>query len=384
MAYQKEILKDKNIISGNACYYLITTSELSTLPNNQSCIPPLNGVVSAFYFPYLPNQLNQYGDGEESVFAFEECETLKTNEGITIEWFTNTELDETKVGYRMPRRIIKNFPDTITTMELNQQILAYTTKPETVGGTWNYQNESKLQQYPYRYIELNDGLMNPILLEPIKFKEKGNNKVIVKQYLNPNGIYRIHVDGYNNDSDNLLNGFQSDGIEVPLSNNQYLNYKYENKLQNSLFYKSQIIQSLNPKNTLSSLSNIVNQVVTEEDMKRIPNQLTTGSDYQYVLQNCQYLYSFVHEISEKDLMRVGLFFHQYGYSQNKLMINPNLKSRKYFNYVKTGDVVLSGNVPKFAQDQLKSILQNGTTIWHMNQSDNFIGNYEPDNVEYNR
>ena len=59
MAYQKEILKNENIISGNACYYIITTSELETLPNNQSCIPPLNAVVSAYYYPYLTNQLNQ-------------------------------------------------------------------------------------------------------------------------------------------------------------------------------------------------------------------------------------------------------------------------------------------------------------------------------------
>lgn len=381
MAYQKEILKNENIISGNACYYIITTSELETLPNNQSCIPPLNAVVSAYYYPYLPNQLNQYGEGENVVFAFEECETLKTNEGITIEWFINTTIDETKVGYRMPRRVIKNFPDTITNRELNQQITAYTTKPDTVGGVWNYKNESKLQQYPYRYIELNDGLMNPILLEPVKFKEKGNNKVIVKQYLNPNGIYRIYVDGYDNDNDNILNGFQSEGIEVPISNNQYLNYKYENKLQNNLFYKTQMIQALNPSNTLSSISNMVNKITSEEDMKRLPNQLSSSSDYQYALQNCQYLYSIVHEINEQDLNRIGLFFHQYGYAQNKLMINPNLKSRKYYNYIKCSDTFLnSQEVPQSAKTQILNILSNGTTIWHTYNNPD-IGNYSLDNPE---
>lgn len=387
MAYQKEILRDKNILSGNICYYLVSTSELSTLPNEINAIPPLNAVQNAYYFPYLSSSLNDYGTGGESCFAFETCEALKTETGITIEWFTGTSNPEA-CQYRQPRRIIKNLPSSQTDRVLNSPIMAYTTKPDTVGGNWNYRNESKLQQYPYRYLELNDGLMNPIILEPQKLGSKSLNEIRVKQYLNPSGAYQIYIPNYSGDETGLIHSWHVDGLDVPVANNHYLNYLNENKLQRSFFYMGQLTNALNPvniktsggMNVIDSLSNTVSQIVKEEDMKQIPNQLTLGGNYQQGLQTFDFLYEFVYECQECEMERMGLFFHQYGYAQNKLM-TPNTKSRKYFNYLE-GDILIQSNqIPKEHLEKLTSIFQNGTTIWHMDTPNNFIGNYIPDNVE---
>ena len=80
------------------------------------------------------------------------------------------------------------------------------------------------------------------------------------------------------------------------------------------------------------------------------------------------------------MQEIGYYFHRFGYAQNKIM-TPDIKSRKYFNYLK-GEITLSGtNVPPEYMNELTSAFVEGATIWHMDVSGNYIGNYLPDNVE---
>ena len=86
----------------------------------------------------------------------------------------------------------------------------------------------------------------------------------------------------------------------------------------------------------------------------------------------QYLSNYMNEI--------GSYFHRYGYAQNKLM-TPNINSRKYFNYLKGEVVIQSSIVPPEYMTELVNQFYEGATIWHLSTSNNFIGNYLPDNVE---
>ena len=74
----------------------------------------------------------------------------------------------------------------------------------------------------------------------------------------------------------------------------------------------------------------------------------------------------------------------YGYKQNKLInISWNfLRSRYYFNYIKTVGMNLeSRGVPKQYIEQIKSIFDNGITLWHVDREGVAMNDYQYENIE---
>ena len=84
------------------------------------------------------------------------------------------------------------------------------------------------------------------------------------------------------------------------------------------------------------------------------------------------------------LQEIDYYFELYGYKTNKLDL-PNTTSRPYWNYIEvvnptidiqtTSSTVIS-SIPADSVQELKSIYENGTTIWH---GYNNIYNYQNDN-----
>lgn len=68
------------------------------------------------------------------------------------------------------------------------------------------------------------------------------------------------------------------------------------------------------------------------------------------------------------------FFTRFGYKVNRYKV-PNLFSRGVFNYVKTVDSNIGGNVPTYVSNAVSKIFDAGITIWHSDQ----IGNYSAEN-----
>lgn len=57
------------------------------------------------------------------------------------------------------------------------------------------------------------------------------------------------------------------------------------------------------------------------------------------------------------------FFSMYGYKVNEVKI-PNITGRSNWNYVKTVDINLLGNIPQEDMQKLKDIFNKGVTLWH--------------------
>ena len=72
------------------------------------------------------------------------------------------------------------------------------------------------------------------------------------------------------------------------------------------------------------------------------------------------------------------YFKMFGYKVNKLEI-PNTKSRRYYNYIKTIDANIVGNIPSNDLSAIKGIFDKGVTIWHTDQ----VGDYSLNNSEVN-
>ena len=61
--------------------------------------------------------------------------------------------------------------------------------------------------------------------------------------------------------------------------------------------------------------------------------------------------------------RIDDYFSTYGYRVNEFKI-PNVTGRTYWNYVKTVDCNLEGNIPKIYIKKLEQMFNNGITFWH--------------------
>lgn len=72
--------------------------------------------------------------------------------------------------------------------------------------------------------------------------------------------------------------------------------------------------------------------------------------------------------------KIDSFFDRYGYKVNSMKV-PNITGRKRWNYVQTGDICITGNVPTPFLREIKFAFQRGLTFWH----GDFVGDYSGDN-----
>ena len=64
------------------------------------------------------------------------------------------------------------------------------------------------------------------------------------------------------------------------------------------------------------------------------------------------------------------FFHMYGYQINELRI-PNTHTRSHFNYVKCQSLNVRSGMNREIILRFKSIFENGVTLWHTNDIQNY-------------
>ena len=60
------------------------------------------------------------------------------------------------------------------------------------------------------------------------------------------------------------------------------------------------------------------------------------------------------------------FFTMYGYKVNRLA-TPNIKKRSNWDYMKTSDINLEGEIPEQDLDKIRAMFNNGCTFWHTTQ-----------------
>lgn len=80
-------------------------------------------------------------------------------------------------------------------------------------------------------------------------------------------------------------------------------------------------------------------------------------------------------VSENDRKSIFLFFYYYGYYCGKLL-KPNINSRTYFNYIKTSDVNISGNLSTDDRLTLENIYNKGIIIKHIRSQNLSIPDFE--------
>jgi hypothetical protein len=264
------------------------------------------------------------------------------------------------------------------------------------------QPEVKLNSYPYRVIELTDLRGNSITIKPeyidshdlvinISTALGMSNKVAytVKDYLNA----AIADDGQKiktNIQNSLINNSPND---VPIMTDLLAAFLQGNRnsIQNS---RDQIAwqgawgalgnaMTANPAGFIQGVGSAYLQMQgINAKIKDISNQPpsisnlggNTSFDYGNGLTG---LWIIKKEITAEYQKKLADFFNMYGYKLNEVKF-PNLKTRQRWNFVKTIGANIFGNVPQDHLEKIKTMFDNGVTIWHSGAA---VGRYDYPNPE---
>ena len=374
----KEMAK-QGVLDGNLSFYVVSKPHLRTYAQNLSTtdivvIPPVSDIISCHFFPYmdLENMITVDVDYDEEAYPLPYNDDCVKN--LTL----------TRV-----KHISGNGIKDVGTF------VKYPVKNTSIGGNWRWENEGKLWLPPFTTCIACDGLTEPMEVNPILTPEGNNFTICVRHSLNHLGAYTLYIDGYRGSSQGYMYGHTCTGLSFPIVSHAYTEYMHNNQfnLKSQRYHNvidtiSGIGQSLLNldlggvfSSAMNGLSSYGDSLVPIAQSKLSGYQLTgEGSNALHDIQFLGGMQVFHHQYLPDHMQEIGYYFHRFGYAQNKIM-TPDIKSRKYFNYLK-GEIILSGtNVPPEYMNELTSAFVEGATIWHMDVSGNYIGNYMPDNVE---
>ena len=115
-----------------------------------------------------------------------------------------------------------------------------------------------------------------------------------------------------------------------------------------------------------------------QDINNIPptvSNLGSNTMFDTGYKNMHF-YVMIKTIRDEYAEQITNYFKMFGYKVNKLEI-PNTKSRESYNYIKSVNANIIGNIPANDLSAIKGIFDKGVTIWH---TDN-VGDYSLSNNE---
>lgn len=290
----------------------------------------------------------------------------------------------------------------LSTGNYNAPITSFTfTKPTQLG---NYvPRNKKLLCYPYNYFGFTAFNGNP---KTFKYEDfYGNsNQVTFKRYseANPNPTIIYTPEYYNTNIENLktelciLSGYPTlasteDYFNTWLAQNlqilqlsmeqEYNNYAVNNVTggvngvvggtSNALAGNYGGLVSGTVSSAGSLALNITNHEIYQKQVLAnvnkqalLPDNHTLGTSATMMGYNLLETNLFTHYcIREEFARRIDNFFDMYGYFVKEVKI-PNLSNRPNWNYVKTIGANIMGNIPQEDLQMLKTIFDNGVTLWH--------------------
>ena len=117
--------------------------------------------------------------------------------------------------------------------------------------------------------------------------------------------------------------------------------------------------------TAASLNQIASNLAERQQMKVVPDQAkgsTNGGDINFAHTKAGFsIYPM--SIKSEYAQIVDDFFSMFGYKVSKVK-TPNITGRTNWNYVKTIDCYVGGDVPQDSMNEFKNMLNSGVTFWH--------------------
>lgn len=125
--------------------------------------------------------------------------------------------------------------------------------------------------------------------------------------------------------------------------------------------------------------NAINSALAKkQDIKNVADNVALqGGDVYFTYQNQYSGYCLVYkQISDEYISILENYFKKYGYKYNKIEV-PVIRTRKSWDYIRCIDVNIVGNINEDSLLKIKTIFDNGVTVWHTTD----VGNYSLNNDE---
>lgn len=292
--------------------------------------------------------------------------------------------------------------------DFNTQIVKYFKDLSTlsIDNLKNINNEPKLLTNQFCRFEIEQGKVKQVLSIP-QFNSDGytmrtsysirqSQALMPSNYANSENFADAR---FKNGQDYALEIDNSD-IEMPLRTDAWLSYLSQNKNSLVTGMKTQALQTLGGivqgvaggsfgvaqgiGSVVGAFSQVANNIAQIKDLKETPDTVSKPNiDYinNFINKDLFYietLYKLPYDIEN----RVFNYLYTYGYSVKKFG-TPDLRSRYYFNFIKT----ISSNIISELDDsfinKIAQIYDKGITIWHYRNANKWKGilNYEYENLE---
>lgn len=264
-------------------------------------------------------------------------------------------------------------------------------------GTHNVRNK-KLNCYPYRYLQLTDDNTQNVELK-YEFLNPTHDTMAawtdaftIKKTAGSAPVTICYPTEYDGKQLDYSKGITlSSYPPVPYAIDFYMQYAALHKASMAVERRTQIgnltqgvISNTVNAATSSNPMGVVNGIMGAndtmlgyqsylakyEDMKNHPpivNNAPTGEPNYYINALRFRIYD-VYPTNEY-IEYIDKFFDFYGYNVS-IVKTPQYTSRQKWNYIETKQVNIDGNIPQEDMQELKSLFNNGITIWHGNSAAN--------------
>lgn len=252
-------------------------------------------------------------------------------------------------------------------------------KPSTLD-TYTPKNK-KLLTFPFCYLNVsnNNGSNNTYMYElfndtACNFQVKGvpvigtSTKIIPYKYKTSSAEY--------NEEEGLMGGkFPT----LSWSSDEYINWLTQNSVNIGLGIASNVITMAGGVGLMASgasglagagsvvsgamgIANTMGEVYKHSLTPNSARGNINGGDIN-VSSSKNGFYFYKISIKREYAKIIDNFFNMYGYKVNDVKI-PNITGRTYWNYVKTIDCNIEGEIPQEDMQEIKDIFNNGVTFWH--------------------
>ena len=390
-------------------------SKIEALDSDSSI---MNNLPLGYYYYYIPSNKLEYGKFLGVCSAIESLtyNPFLTDENVTYleTTYDNERYGDINKGTCAIKRIMscseiqEELSNNINLFDLNSSF------------------DLKLQFYPFTYFLITDYMNEPLLIKP-QLVYNTDNKLIVKiETTAISGRYRLYVENNKNDMNGKLEGITNNmTYQLPVSSTAYSQFyassmsSFNNNISNSLIENDMTLRqnvntaTLNTKQTefnagltaiasllsgnltgvVSSgvsliqqqekLDNLINnlneqnkfkenEIISSKnakinDLLNTPNSIkTSGNDSIFNLTiNNRKIDVIKYTITPQYKKRINNYFKRYGYAFNDYAI-PNIYSRQHYNFLKCNVCnLISDNIPREHQEEIKQIFETGVTLWHL-------------------
>lgn len=378
------VLPMENLVASSNAVLAIRI--LHYCPVKYTCTPYTSGVNSGYKLIFEGG----YVEGEQAT-TYAKINIVKGNNtnfgGVNL-----ADIGESAINLRVVDNTNENstVTKTLSSVIFNNDL--------SIDNLKNVSRETKLLTYPFAFQQLCDYQSSPLKIKNEFLSGTHNIKFI--QSLGISSKFKYFVENYNGDNGKEYNTINNTISELPLTNSAYISYISANKASATTGVALNVGTGLltlglgvatggiglvaGVGGAISSANSIANRMLKMQDLKNTPDnirQAGNNAEFDILDKNFQLVLTNF-RIKQNYLNKVFNYFYHFGYATNEIK-KPNLKSRYYFNFIKTVGCNIQGSLDNEIIAKLKNIFNNGVAIWHFRDADKFKGilNFDYENVE---